>query len=138
MARTSIHDLPDEILAKIVDHIQPDPEKFVPVYYRRFLSVESLEITPPSNADRDIRQFRRACRRFARVGEPSLFTVIGVRFSTRGLEKLEELIGWKSDVARHVKRFSYLVPYYYPSKQTHGQEGSLTLDSMSTARISDL
>jgi hypothetical protein len=108
-----ISHLPEEILAKIVDHIQPDPEKLVPVYYRRFLSVESIEIQPRSNADRDIRQFRKACKRFAEVGQPALFSVISIHFSTKGLRRLEEFLGWPSNVARHVKRFSYMVHYSY-------------------------
>lgn len=105
--------LPEEILAKIVNHIQPDPERLVPVYYRRFLSVESIEIPPRSTADRDVRQFRETCKRFAEVGQPALFSVIAIDCSTRGLKRLEDLLAWPSNVARHVKRFSYMVHYNY-------------------------
>lgn len=113
-----ISQLPEEILAKIVDHIQPDPERLVPVYYRRFLSVESIEIPPRSNADRDIRQFRRTCKRFAEVGQPALFSVISIDFSTKGLTRLEDFLAWTSNVARHVKRFSYMVHYSYKKGRT--------------------
>ena len=109
-----IESLPNELLKRILDHIQPDPERTVPIDDRSFLSVESFDYTPPSNADRDIRRFRCTCRRFAEVGEPLLFTIVGVRFSKGGLQKLEELAGWPH-LTRHVKKFSYLVPYYYPS-----------------------
>jgi hypothetical protein len=120
MDNAPIRVLPDELLMKIVDYIHPDQEKPVPVYARSFLSVESLEIPPPSNADGDIRRLRKTCRRFAEVCEPALFSVIGVRFSTQGLRKLEELVKWKTNIRHRVKKFSYLMPYYYPQGTIDG------------------
>ena len=114
MKPAPIERLPNELLRRVLDHIQPDPERTVPIDDRSFLSVESFDRVPPSDADRDIRRFRRTCKRFAEVGEPVLFTIVGVRFSKLGLQKLEELATWPH-ITRHVKKFSYLVPYYYPS-----------------------
>lgn len=114
MKPAPIERLPNELLRRILDQIQPDSERTVPIDDRSFLSVESFDIAPPSNADWDIRRFRRACKRFAEVGEPLLFTVVAVRFSRHGLEQLEQLAQWPH-MTRHVKKFSYLVPYYYPN-----------------------
>ena len=106
--------LPPELLRRILDKLVPDPGRTVPIDDRRFLSVESFDEPPPSDADWDLRNFRSTCRRFAEVGDPLLFTVVAVRFSKHGLRKLEELASWPK-MARHVKKFTYMVPYYYPN-----------------------
>ena len=117
MKEDRISMLPEEILLKIVHHIQPDYDRVVPFYHRGFLSAESLDKTSPTTADRDakkhISDFRGACKRFAEVGEQALFSVVHIRFSTKDLKKLKELAGFERNVARHVKRFSYLVPCFY-------------------------
>lgn len=115
-----IRRLPDDLLMMIVDYIHPDQEKTVKVYARSFLSVESLEIPPASNAYSHLCRFRQTCRWFAAIGEPALFSVIGIRFSDKGLDKLEELVSWGPKIRRHVKKFSYLMPYYYPQGTVHG------------------
>ncbi len=105
--------LSNELLRHILDQIEPDSERTVPIDDRRFISVESLEIPPPSSDSvKDIGRFRGVCRRFAEVGAPLLFTLVKVRFSKDGLERLETFAGW-SHLARHVKKFSYLMPYFY-------------------------
>ncbi|KAK5171747.1 uncharacterized protein LTR77_003383 [Saxophila tyrrhenica] len=112
-----IHRLSNELLKHILDQIEPDPERTVPIDDRRFISVESLEIPPPSSDSiRDIGRFRETCRRFAEVGAPLLFTLVKVRFSEDGLDKLETFAGW-SHLARHVKKFSYLMPYFYSNEE---------------------
>ena len=114
MKSSPIEKLPIELLERVLHQIQPDPERTVPIDDRSFLSVESFDYSPPSNADWDVRRFRNVCRKWARIGEPLLFSIVGVRFSKHGLQKLEQLAGWPH-LTRHVKKFSYLVPYYYPS-----------------------
>lgn len=111
-SKTPIFRLSPELLRHIVDQIEPDPERTVPIDDRRFLSVESLETPPSLDSTKDIGRFRATCRLFAEVGAPLLFTLVKVRFSKDGLEKLERLAGW-SHLARHVKKFSYLMPYFY-------------------------
>lgn len=106
--------LPPELLRRILDQLVPDPERTVPIDDRRFLSVESFDEPSPSVADWDLRNFRSTCRRFAEVGDPLLFTVVAVRFSKHGLQQLEKLAEWPK-MARHVKKFTYMVPYYYPN-----------------------
>lgn len=119
-AEPAILRLSNELLRHIIDQIEPDPERTVPIDDRRFLSVESLEISCPPDATKTIGRFRLTCRRFAEVGAPLLFTLVKVRFSKDGLQKLEELSGW-THLARHVKKFSYLMPYFYSSDANAGE-----------------
>ncbi|KAK3691298.1 hypothetical protein LTR37_018743 [Vermiconidia calcicola] len=113
-----IQRLSNEILRHILDQIEPDPERTVPIDDRRFISVESFELAPPSDSVKDIGRFRLTCHRFAEVGAPLLFIFVKGRFSKRGLERLEEFAGW-GHLTGHVKKFSYLVPYlYYRGERT--------------------
>ncbi|EMC94704.1 hypothetical protein BAUCODRAFT_73956 [Baudoinia panamericana UAMH 10762] len=114
MQRHTLDNLPDDVLLKIRDQIEPHPEKTVPIDRRQFLSEESFErpLPPARHSLRDIGHFRCACRRFAEIGEPLLFTKVVTRFSKNGLWRLEQLTAWPH-LARHVKKFSYLVPYFY-------------------------
>ncbi|KXL48515.1 MAG: hypothetical protein FE78DRAFT_141825 [Acidomyces sp. 'richmondensis'] len=109
-----IEGLSNELIRLILDQIEPDPDKTVPIDRRQFLSVESFDRPPPSTRGslRDIGRFRLTCRRFAELGAPLLFTRVAARFSRKGLQKLEQLAGWPH-LARHVRKFSYLVPYFY-------------------------
>src|ERR1700760_1420299 len=104
--------LSNEILRHILDQIEPDPERTVPIDDRRFISVETLEsvrLWPTTDAVKDIGNFRLACKRFAEIGAPLLFTLVKARFSTRSLERLEQFAEW-SHLTGLVKKFSYLVP----------------------------
>jgi len=114
MNTTPIHRLSNELLRLILDQIEPDPDKTVPIDRRQFLSVESFDRPLPSTRGsiKDVGRFRCACRRFSDIGAPLLFTRVAARFSTRGLGKLEQLAAWPH-LSRHVKKFSYLVPYFY-------------------------
>ena len=119
MSLPPIERLSNELLRLILDQIEPDPDNAVPIDDRRFLSVESF-IAPLSSKDsvRDIGRFRSTCKRFADVGAPLLFTHVSARLSKGGLQKLETLSGW-SHLTHLVKKFSYLVPYFYqPGKTT--------------------
>ena len=111
--------LSNEILRLILDQIEPDPEKTVAIDRRQFLSVESFDRPLPSSRGsiKDLGRFRQACRRFAVVGEPLLFTRVATRLSQKGLERLKTLAGWPH-LTRHVKKFSYLVPYFYVSSRS--------------------
>lgn len=114
MKQPPIQGLSNELLRLILDYIEPDPEKTVPIDRRQFLSVESFDRPLPSSRGsiKDIGRFRCACRRFADIGEPLLSTRVAARFSRQGLEKLRTLAQWPH-LSRHVKKFSYLVPYFY-------------------------
>jgi hypothetical protein len=114
MQEPSIQNLSNELLRQILDWIEPDPDKTIPIDRRQFLSVESFDRPPPSSRGsiKDVGRFRLACKRFAAVGEPLLFTRVAARFSRQGLGKLQVLAEWPH-LSRHVKKFSYLVPYFY-------------------------
>lgn len=105
--------LPGELLRHVLEQLEPNPDEPIPVDRRRFLSQESLDrpSPPPRSCIEDIASFRLACKQFADVGAPLLFTRVVTRLSKRDLTRLETLAGWQ--VARHVKRFSYLVPYFF-------------------------
>lgn len=111
----------------ILDLIAPDPDKTVPVDCRRFLSVESfgppLEIAP--SAIHDIGQFRLASKRFSEIAAPLLFTRVQARLSRHGLQRLETLARWPH-IARYVKKFSYMVPYFYCTSDS-SSEGAHSL-----------
>jgi hypothetical protein len=106
--------LSNELIRLILDQIEPDPDKTVPVDQRLFLSVESFDFPPPSarGSIKDIGRFRLTCKRFSDIGGPLQFTRVATRLSRRGLAKLELLAKWPH-LAQHVKKFSYMVPYFY-------------------------
>ena len=112
--QASIQKLSNELLKDILDHIESDPEKSVSIDRRAYLSVESFR--PPSpqlpSQAQDIGNFRLVCRRFAGLGIPHQFTRIATRFSTAGLQRLEK-ISSQPHLAKHTKRFSYLIPFFY-------------------------
>jgi hypothetical protein len=106
--------LSNELIRLVLDQIEPDPDKTVPVDRRQFLSIESFDFPPPSTRGsiKDIGCFRLTCKRFSDVGAPLQFTRVAGRLSRRGLQKLELLASWPH-LAQHVKKFSYMVPYFY-------------------------
>ena len=108
--------LPGELLRHILDELEPNPDEPVPVDRRRFLSQESLDrpSPPPRSCIEDIANFRLACKQFANVGAPLLFTRVVTRLSKRDLKRLETLASW--EVAKHVRRFSYLAPYFFENR----------------------
>lgn len=112
--KSSIHKLSNELLKDILDHIEADPERSVSIDRRAYLSVESFRppSPPPPSQAQDIGNFRLACRRFAELGIPHQFTRIATRFSRPGLERLEK-ISSQPHLAKHTKKFSYLIPFFY-------------------------
>ncbi|KAI9712904.1 MAG: hypothetical protein M1812_006773 [Candelaria pacifica] len=117
MAKLSgIQRLSNELLREILDHIEADPEKSVNIDRRAYLSVESFKPpSPPLPAQaQDVAHFRLACRRFGELGIPHQFTRVTTRFGRHGFRRLTDLA--KHDggkLARHVKKFSYMVPCFY-------------------------
>ncbi|KAL8806650.1 MAG: hypothetical protein Q9182_001178 [Xanthomendoza sp. 2 TL-2023] len=106
--------LSNELLKDVLDFIDADPDGTVSIDRRAYLSVESFRppsLPEPSRAH-DIGNFRLVCRRFAEVGIPYQFTKIATRFSRPGLERLDKICS-QSHLAKHTRKFSYLVPYFY-------------------------
>ncbi|KAF2265295.1 hypothetical protein CC78DRAFT_543382 [Lojkania enalia] len=107
-------DLSNELLREILDHIDSDPEKLVTLDRRAYLSQESFK--PPQQLDpyqaQTIASFRLTCKRFSDLGAIHQFSRVTTRFSRKGLERLENIAG-QEHLAKHVKKFSYMVPFFY-------------------------
>ncbi|MCJ1308889.1 hypothetical protein MMC25_002544 [Agyrium rufum] len=112
--RTSLGDLSNELLKDILDFIEADPDRGVPVDRRAYLSVESFRLPdpPPPQRAQDIANFRLTCRKFAEIGAPYQFTRVATRFSPAGLQRLEKIASQRH-LAKHTKKFSYIIPFFY-------------------------
>ena len=109
-----IQDLSNDLLRDILDQIESNPELTISVDRRAYLSVESFRppSPPPPPRAQDIGNFRLTCRRFAEAGIPYQFTRIATRFSPAGFERLENICNCPH-LARHTRKFSYLIPDFY-------------------------
>lgn len=107
-------DLPAELWKLILSYIEPDYEQAIPIdkaiASRQFLSVESF--VPPDPRDsianvgrHSIGRLRLVCRGLAEVGAPFQFTQLVVRFSQKGLRRLDN-ISQCAHLARLVRRFT--------------------------------
>lgn len=57
-------------------------------------------------------RLRLVCKRFSELAAPYLFRSIGLRFNLKSFDRLERLAE-QPMLARHVKKFVYLMPYLY-------------------------
>lgn len=107
-------DLADELLHLILDHVAADPQKSLTVDKRAYLSQESFQAPPhpPQDQAETIGNFRLACRRFSGIGARQQFGRVTTRFSWRGFKRLEG-ISEQAHLAKHVKKFSYMIPCFY-------------------------
>ncbi|KAI9862295.1 MAG: hypothetical protein M1813_004771 [Trichoglossum hirsutum] len=106
--------LSNELLRVILDHINQDPEASLTIDRRAHLSVESFKAhSPPERAKaQDIAQFRLVCKRFAELGISYQFTCVPLRFNRKSFHRLD-LIAQQPSLSKHVKKFIYLIPYFY-------------------------
>ncbi|KAF2643162.1 hypothetical protein P280DRAFT_245087 [Massarina eburnea CBS 473.64] len=106
--------LSNELLREILDHIESDPEKLIGLDRRAYLSQESFKPPPPPDRDQaqDIASFRLTCKRFSVLGALHQFSRVTTRFSKKGLKRLENIAG-QAHLAKHVRKFSYMVPFFY-------------------------
>jgi hypothetical protein len=109
-----ILNLSNELLREILDYIESDSEKLVGLDRRAYLSQESFRPPPPPDRDQaqDIAAFRLSCKRFADLGAIHQFSRVTTRFSSKGLCRLENIAG-QEHLAKHVRKFSYMVPFFY-------------------------
>lgn len=107
-------DLSNELLREILDQIESDPDKTIGLDRRAYLSQESFKPPPPPdrNQAQDIASFRLTCKRFSDLGALHQFSRVTTRFSCKGLRRLEK-IAQQPHLAKHVKKFSYMVPFFY-------------------------
>ena len=112
----SISKLSNEILKDVLDHIEADPQVSVAIDRRDHLSVESFRLPEPPllSQAHDIGSFRRTCRRFSELGASYQFARVSLRFSLSGFRRLEDISSIPR-LAKHTKKFSYLVPPFYNS-----------------------
>ena len=120
--------LPNDLLRDILDYIEGDPERAINIDRRAYLSVESFRLPPPPTPARaqDIGNFRLACRRFSELGIPHQFTRIATRFSPAGLQRLDKISSCPH-LAKHTKRFSYLIPDFYVEGKARNPSGTVIL-----------
>ncbi len=118
---TGVHKLSNEIWKDILDHIESDPQVSVAIDRRNHLSVESFRIPSPPlpSQAHDIGSFRRTCRRFSELGASYQFARVSLRFSLSGFRRLDD-ISSTGRLARHTKKFSYLVPPFYGNSEPIG------------------
>lgn len=109
-----ILDLSNELLREILDHIESDPDRSIGLDRRAYLSQESFRPPPPPDRDQaqTIASFRLTCKRFAELGALHQFSRVTTRFSRKGLERLENIAS-QEHLAKHVRKFSYMVPFFY-------------------------
>ncbi|KAF2109182.1 hypothetical protein BDV96DRAFT_503190 [Lophiotrema nucula] len=115
--------LSNELLREILDHIESDPEKLISLDHRAYLSQESFKPPPPPDRDQaqNIASFRLTCKRFSDLGALHQFARVTTRFSRKGLKRLENIAG-QEHLAKHVKKFSYMVPFFYVDGRERVQE----------------
>ena len=112
--RPWIQSLSPELLRTILDHLDADPDKLVNLDHRAYLSQESFKAPgrPQPSQAQDIASFRLACKMFSELGAMHQFTRITTRFSQKGFQRLEN-IARQPHLAKNVRKFSYMVPFFY-------------------------
>lgn len=106
--------LSNELLREILDYIEADPDKLVNLDRRAYLSQESFKAPsfPSPDQAQDVSSFRLTCRRLSEIGAIHQFARVTTRFSREGLWRLNKIAG-RQRIAKHVRKFSYMVPYFY-------------------------
>jgi len=106
--------LSNDVLLLVLDYLEADPDKFISLDKRQYLSQESFRPPPqPSpNQAKDVGNFRLVNKRFAELGAARQFARVTTRFSQKGFARLEEIAA-QDHLAKYVKKFSYMVPYFY-------------------------
>ncbi|KAF2273735.1 uncharacterized protein EI97DRAFT_444783 [Westerdykella ornata] len=106
--------LSNELFHEILDRLESDPEKLIAVDRRAYLSQESFKPPPPPDPDhaQDIANFRLTCKLFSELGARHQFSRVTTRFSKKGFKRLENIASQKH-LAKQVKKFSYMVPFFY-------------------------
>lgn len=125
--------LSNELLREILDYIEADPDKLVNLDRRAYLSQESFKppAFPTQSQAHDIANFRLTCSRLSEVGAIHQFARVTTRFSGAGFRRLENIAS-RPRIAKHVKKFSYVVPYFYAEGLCLSISGCRTTGSCGT------
>ena len=113
-SKRSILDLATEQLVDILNYLEDDPQKSIGFDRRAYLSQESFRppIPPSTTRATDLAHFRETCKKFAEVGASLQFERVSTRFSVADFERLDKIAS-QPHLACEVRKFSYLVPYFY-------------------------
>ncbi|KAF1817308.1 hypothetical protein P152DRAFT_453887 [Eremomyces bilateralis CBS 781.70] len=106
--------LSTELLDHILDFLASDRPRLIELDKRAYLSQESFSHPPPREPDAltTLAAFRLTCRRFSELGAVRQYARVTTRFTVAGFNRLEA-IARSPNVAKHVIKFSYMVPYFY-------------------------
>lgn len=101
--------LPTEVFNEILDQFEPGLHEFPranPWARPRPYKPEHID------SKQHFARLRLVCKRFSELAAPYLFRSIGLRFNMKSFGRLERLAE-RPKLARHVKKFVYLMPYLY-------------------------
>lgn len=101
--------LPAEVFNEILDQFEPGLHELPranPWARPRPYKPEHI------NSKQHFARLRLVCKRFSELAAPYLFRSIGLRFNIKSFDRLEQLAEHPK-LARHVKKFVYLMPYLY-------------------------
>lgn len=98
----------------VLDYLEAEPDKFIGLDKRAYLSQESFRPPPPPSPTqaKDVGTFRLVNKRFAELGAARQFARVTTRFSKKGFKRLDD-IAKHEHLAKYVKKFSYMIPYFY-------------------------
>ncbi|KAK6538590.1 hypothetical protein TWF694_010168 [Orbilia ellipsospora] len=101
--------LPTDVLREVLDQL--DPEYTDVTSRMKFWTPRKNDIGSQT-VIADLRQFRLVCKRFADLGAQYLFRTIAHRYNSKSFNRLSNLADHPI-FASHVKKFIYLMPYFY-------------------------
>ncbi|KAF3938864.1 hypothetical protein ABW19_dt0208355 [Dactylella cylindrospora] len=101
--------LPTDVLREVLDQL--DPEYTDVTSRMKFWTPRKNDIGSQTVIT-DLRQFRLVCKRFADLGAQYLFRTIAHRYNSKSFNRLSNLADHPV-FANHVKKFIYLMPYFY-------------------------
>ncbi|KAF7856061.1 hypothetical protein EAF04_010016 [Stromatinia cepivora] len=112
---TPIFKLSNEILENILEYLVHNSGKLIPIDHRASLSVESFQSMPPQSLeDTNITTtLSRTCKKFYSLLLGRQFARVSIRCSDAGFNRLRFLVEERPHLAKHVKKFSYMIPVFY-------------------------
>ncbi|KAK6508628.1 hypothetical protein TWF506_010709 [Arthrobotrys conoides] len=101
--------LPTDVLREVLDQLDPE---YTDVTSRMKFWTPRKHDVGSQTVIADLRQFRLVCKRFADLGAQYLFRTIAHRYNSKSFKRLSDLADHPV-FAAHVKKFIYLMPYFY-------------------------
>ncbi|KAK6512533.1 hypothetical protein TWF481_001418 [Arthrobotrys musiformis] len=101
--------LPTDVLREVLDQLDPE---YTDVTSRMKFWTPRKNDFGSQTVIADLRRFRLVCKRFAELGAQYLFRTIAHRYNSKSFKRLSDLADHPV-FASHVKKFVYLMPYFY-------------------------